>query len=164
MNRHHAAGPREASQGQPVQVTTTPDADPAWTWTGRGQDDVPMTSPAAQAHALHAAAILIKKTGIPGLSVTVDANLEEEIRIQVPEYLGTPAERTAAVAKLAAAADGTATRKDSDWQDNFAWVLGAGTTDGHSVRIFTSIPASYDGDAEFVKATTEAATAQQARA
>jgi hypothetical protein len=101
-----------------------------------------MTSPAAQAHALHAAATVIEKTGIPGLSVTVDADPGEQITIQVPDYLGTPAERTAAVAKLAAAANGTATRKDSDWNDSFAWVLGAGTADGHSVRIFTSIPAA----------------------
>lgn len=105
-----------------------------------------MTSPAAQAHALHAAASLIENTGIPGLSVTVDANskdeitIREEITIQVPPYLGTPAERTAAVAKLAAAVGGTATRKDSDWQDKFAWVSGAGTTEGHNVAIFTSIP------------------------
>ena len=123
-----------------MQVTATPDAAPDWTWTGRGQDDVPTTSPAAQAHALHAAASLIEKTGIPGLSVTVDADPGEQITIQVPEYLGTPAERTAAVAKLAAAAGGTATRENSQWQDKFAWVLGTGTAEGHSVRIHTSIP------------------------
>jgi hypothetical protein len=64
-----------------MQVTTTPDAAPDWTWTGRGQDDVPMTSPAAQAHALHAAASVIEKTGIPGLSITVDADPGEQITI-----------------------------------------------------------------------------------
>lgn len=124
-----------------MQVTATPDAAPAWNWTGRGQDDVPMNSPAAQAHALRAAASLIENTGIPGLSVTVDADPGEQITIQVPPYLGTPAERTAAVARLAAAVGGTATRKDSRSRD-FAWVLGGGTTEGHSVRIHTSIPAA----------------------
>jgi hypothetical protein len=99
-----------------------------------------MTSPAAQAHALHAAARLIENTGIPGLSITVDADPGEQITIQVPEYLGTPAERTAAVAKLATAAGGTATREDSRWNDDFAWVLGTGTTEGHNVRIHTTIP------------------------
>jgi hypothetical protein len=98
-----------------------------------------MTSPAGQAHALHAAAALTEKTGIPGLSITVDAEMDEQISIQVPRYLGTPAERTAAVSKLAAAVGGTATREDSRWADGSAWVLAAGATDGHSVRIFTCI-------------------------
>ena len=99
-----------------------------------------MTRPATQARALRGAASLIENSSIPGLSITVDADPGEQITIQVPEYLGTQAERTAPVAKLAAAVGGTATREASQWNDGSAWVLGAGTADGHSFRIHTSIP------------------------
>jgi hypothetical protein len=84
---------------------------------------------AAQAHALRAAAILIERAGIPGLSLTID---EQHISIQVPEFLAGPGARTAAVALLAAAVGAEASAAGR-------WVTADGDLAGHPVRIFTRI-------------------------
>jgi len=94
---------------------------------------------AVQAHALRAAADLIENVGFPGLSLTVSTtDYSPEISIQVPEFCGSPAERTAAVARLAAAVGVTATRTQRPGL-SYAWVRAAGETDGHSVCIYTCI-------------------------
>jgi hypothetical protein len=96
---------------------------------------------AVQAHALRVTADLIERTGAPGLYLVihdVDA-CSYEISIQVPEYLGTPAERTATVARLAAAVGGTATRDKRRPGRTTDWIRAAGRIDGHSVRIFTAV-------------------------
>lgn len=83
---------------------------------------------AAHAHALRAAATFIEQAGIPGLSLTVDA---DQIVIQVPSGLAGRDARTAAVARLAAAAGGRA----RPW--NRRWARADGHIAGHPVRIFT---------------------------
>lgn len=90
----------------------------------------PVRPLAVQAHALRAAAAFIEGAGIAGLSLTVD---EDEIVIQVPSRLAGRAARTAAVARLAAAAGGRA----RPW--NRRWARGDGQIAGHPVRIFTAV-------------------------
>jgi len=90
---------------------------------------------AAQAHALRAAAAFIERAGIPGLSLTIDA---DQIVIQVPAGLAGPAARTAAVTLLAAAAGGRAA-PDARPGRTCGWVRAEGQIAGHHVRIFTPI-------------------------
>ena len=90
---------------------------------------------AAQAHALHAAAVPMSSTCIPGLSLTID---EGQISIQVPVHLAGPASRAAAVALLAAAAGGRAARDDRPGR-TLGWIRADGQIAGHHVRIFTAI-------------------------
>lgn len=90
---------------------------------------------AAQAHALRAAAALIERTGIAGLSLTID---DGQITIQVPAHLATPAARTAAVALLAAATGGQATRQARPGP-TYGWVHAEGELAGHPIRIFAPI-------------------------
>ena len=96
---------------------------------------VPARPVAAQAHALRAAAALVERAGIAGLSLTIG----QDILIQVPERLASPAARAAAVAWLAAATSGTATRDDRPGSHTRGWVLADGQFAGHPVRIFTAI-------------------------
>ena len=70
---------------------------------------IPARAVAAQAHALRAAAVLIERAGIAGLSLTID----DLITIQVPVHLADPDSRAGAVAVLAAAADGGPPRADT---------------------------------------------------
>ena len=100
---------------------------------GRGL--LPARPLAAQAHALRAAAAFIETAGIPGLSLTIDA---DQILIQVPADLAGPAARTAAVTLLAAAADGHAAR-DARPGPTRGWMRAEGQIAGHHVRIFTPI-------------------------
>jgi hypothetical protein len=90
---------------------------------------IPARPLAAQAHALRAAAILIERAGIPGLSLTID---DQRISIQVPELLAGPDARTAAVALLAAVTGGQAAAGGR-------WVTADGDMAGHPVHIFTPI-------------------------
>jgi hypothetical protein len=90
---------------------------------------IPARPLAAQAHALRAAAILIERAGIPGLSLTID---DQRISIQVPEFLAGPDGRTAAVALLAAVTGGQAAADGR-------WVTADGDMAGHPVHIFTLI-------------------------
>jgi hypothetical protein len=89
---------------------------------------------AAQAHALRAAAAFIEQAGIPGLSLTLDA---DQITIQVPVHLAGPASRAAAVTMLAAAAGGQAAR-DTRPGPTRGWIRAEGQIAGHHVRIFTA--------------------------
>lgn len=78
-------------------MTTTTSATTATTAATATTADaavIPARPVAAQAHALRAAAALIERAGIAGLSLTID----NEITIQVPVHLAGPAARTAAVA------------------------------------------------------------------
>lgn len=95
---------------------------------------VPARPLAAQAHALRAAAALVERAGIAGLSLTID----DQITIQVPVSLASPACRAAAVALLAAAAGGRAAR-DTRPGRTCGWVFADGEVAGHAVRIFTAI-------------------------
>jgi hypothetical protein len=94
---------------------------------------IPARPLAAQAHALRAAAALIERAGITGLSLTIDTGL---ICIQVPAGLASPAARAAAVARLADATGGQAAR-DITPGPTFGWVFARGQLAGHPVRIFT---------------------------
>jgi hypothetical protein len=99
----------------------------------------PDQSLAVQAHALRALADLIERVGIPGMHLVIDTDdLTHEIVIQVPEYLGSPAERAAMAARLAAAVGGTAARNERPGHTR-GWIRAAGKIDGHSVRIFTPV-------------------------
>jgi hypothetical protein len=95
---------------------------------------IPARPLAAQAHALRAAAALIEQAGIAGLSLTID----DEITIQVPAGLTGPAARAAAVARLAAATGGRATRNTRPGQ-TCGWVRADGQLAGHRVHIFTAV-------------------------
>jgi hypothetical protein len=97
---------------------------------------VPARPLAAQAHALRAAAALIERAGIAGLSLTID---DDRITIQVPQHLAAPAARAAAVAHLAAATGGRACRDARPGSRTNGWVLADGQLAGHAVRIFTAI-------------------------
>lgn len=90
----------------------------------------PVRPLAVQAHALRAAAAFIEQAGIAGLSLNVD---EDEIVIQVPARLAGQAARTAAVARLAAAAGGRA----RPWHRR--WARAEGQIAGHRAVIFTAV-------------------------
>lgn len=96
---------------------------------------VPARPLAAQAHALRAAAALIERAGIAGLSLTID---QDQITIQVPDHLAGPAARAAAVGLLAAATGGRAARTTRPGP-TCGWVHATGQLAGHDVRIFTPI-------------------------
>jgi hypothetical protein len=96
---------------------------------------LPARPVAAQAHALRAAAAFIEQAGIAGLSLTVD---EDRIVVQVPSFLAGAAARTAAVARLAAAAGARAARDDRPGLTR-GWITADGQIAGHEARIFTAI-------------------------
>jgi hypothetical protein len=91
---------------------------------------------AAQAHALHAAAIFLKHAATTGLSVTVDASAF--ITVQVPDQLGDPAARAALVTALAAAAGGRIVRSIALGCAARYRTTGYGQLAGHPVTITTS--------------------------
>jgi len=96
---------------------------------------VSAAEPAAQAHALRAAARFIERAGLTGLSVT--AGHDGQLIITVPCQAGPPAARAAAVAALAAATgapEPARTRFRS-----MSWVASAGTIAGHPARVTTTI-------------------------
>jgi hypothetical protein len=95
---------------------------------------IPARPLAAQAHALRAAAALIERAGIAGLSLTID----DEITIQVPASLAGPGARTAAVARLAAATGAQAARNTRPGQ-TCGWVRADGQLAGHRVHVFTPV-------------------------
>jgi hypothetical protein len=110
--------------------------------TGSPAAQEPVTdekSLAVQAHALRAAASLIEHAGIPGLSLTVNADRDQQITIQVPTYLGSPAERTTVVTRLAAAVGGTTARDAFPGPTRGCLIRADGKVDGHTVHIFTGI-------------------------
>jgi hypothetical protein len=88
---------------------------------------IPARPLAAQVHALHAAAVFIERAGISGLCLSVS---QDRITIQVPAALAGADARTAAVARLAAAAGGQAAARAG-------WITGDGDLAGHPVHIFT---------------------------
>jgi hypothetical protein len=88
---------------------------------------IPARPLAAQAHALHAAAAFLERAGVSGLCLSVS---QDHITIQVPADLAGLDARTAAVARLAAAAGGQATATRG-------WVTADGELAGHPVHIFT---------------------------
>jgi hypothetical protein len=96
---------------------------------------IPARPLAAQAHALRAAATLIERAGITGLSLTIDTGL---ITIQVPGGLAGPAARTSAVAWLAAAT-GARPARNTRPGPTCGWIFAHGQLAGHPVRIFTPI-------------------------
>jgi hypothetical protein len=92
---------------------------------------------AAQANALHAAAMLIEHAGIAGLLVEVDGTAF--ITVRVPDQLGGPAVRAALVTMLArAAGDGRTVRSIAlGCRDRYR-ITGYGHAAGHPVTITTS--------------------------
>jgi hypothetical protein len=92
---------------------------------------LPARPPAAQAHALRAAAMLIERAGVAGLSITVD----DRIDIQVSAALaGLPA-RAGAVAALAAAS----CRFMPATASGPGFLVADGHLAGHDVHIFTAV-------------------------
>jgi hypothetical protein len=91
---------------------------------------------AAQAHALHAAAVFLEHAATAGLSVTVDASAF--IAICVPDQLGDPAERAALVAAVAAAAGGRIVRSIALGCRARYRTTGYGQLAGHPVTITTT--------------------------
>jgi hypothetical protein len=96
---------------------------------------IPARPLAAQAHALRAAATLIERAGITGLTLIIDTGL---ITIQVPAALAGPAGRTAAVARLAAATGARPARHTTPGA-TCGWMFADGQLAGHPVRIFTPL-------------------------
>jgi hypothetical protein len=93
-----------------------------------------------QAHALHAAAAFIEHAGIagiPGLQVT--AEHDGVIVISVPRTAGSPAARTALVARLAAAAGAPPPARTS--YRTSAWIGARATICGHPAHVTTTISA-----------------------
>jgi hypothetical protein len=88
---------------------------------------VPARPLAAQVHALHAAAALLERAGISGLSLSVH---DDRVTIQVPAGMATLEIRIAAVARLAAAAG-------SRPCPGAGWVSADGDLAGHQLHIFT---------------------------
>ena len=114
-------------------MTPATTAAPAAALAGGGL--MPARPLAAQAHALRATAALIEQAGIAGLSLTIDP---DQITIQVPASLASPAARTAAVVLLAAATGGQAAASTRPGPTR-GWVFADGQAAGHPVRIFTPI-------------------------
>jgi hypothetical protein len=88
---------------------------------------------AAQLRIIRAAADLLELAGIanPGIGPS-----REEIVIQVPSYAGSPRERAAAVAALAALA-GCKPAPDCRAGPTKGWLFARGLFAGHPVRIYT---------------------------
>lgn len=86
---------------------------------------------AAQAHAMRAAAALVERAGVAGLSVVVD---DDRITIQVPSHLAGSRARAEAVAVLATA---LGTRPARDTRGDRGWITADGDLAGHIVRVFT---------------------------
>ena len=98
---------------------------------------IPARPLAAQARALHAAAVFIEHAATAGLSVTVDASAF--ITVHVPDQLGDPAARAALVAALAAAADdGQTVRSIALGCQARYRTTGYGQLAGHPVTITTA--------------------------
>ena len=98
---------------------------------------IPARPLAAQAHALHAAAIFIEHGGRAGLSVTVDASAF--ITVCVPDQLGDAAARAVLVTAMAAAADdGRTVRSIALGCQARYRITGYGQLAGHPVTITTT--------------------------
>jgi hypothetical protein len=108
----------------------------ATTAPAAGDGLTPARPLAAQAHALRAAAALIERAGVAGLSLTID---DDRITLQVPVHTAGPAARAAAVTWLAAATGGRAARDTTPGSRTRGWVFADGQLAGHAVRIFTAI-------------------------
>jgi hypothetical protein len=89
---------------------------------------------ASQAHALRAAAALIERTGLAGLSVTAE---DSQIDIWVPRHAGTAAVRTASVTAVAGAIGAPAPACTP--YPSGIWVASAGLIAGHRTRVITTI-------------------------
>jgi hypothetical protein len=87
---------------------------------------------AAQAHALHAAAVLLERAGIAGLLVSVDGTAF--ITFTIPDQLGDPAARTALLTALAATAEGGSITLGR----RAPYLTGYGHAAGYPVTITTS--------------------------
>jgi hypothetical protein len=115
---------------------TGPDAAAA---LGRPAGPVPGQPLAVQVHALRTLAGIVEAAGIPGLDLRVGpAGRYREIEIEVPAEAGSPAERTAAVARLAGV-PGAAVREKRGSVGGWTWVCADTVADGHRVHVFTGI-------------------------
>jgi|SRR5258707_2723336 hypothetical protein len=97
---------------------------------------IPARPLAAQAHALHAAAIFIGHGQTAGLSVTVDASAF--ITVCVPDQLGDAAARAVLVTALATAAGGQIVRSIALGCQARYRITGYGQLAGHPVTITTT--------------------------
>jgi hypothetical protein len=115
---------------------TGPDAAAA---LGRPAGPVPGQPLAVQVHALRTLAGIVEAAGIPGLDLRVGpAGRYREIEIEVPAEAGSPAERTAAVARLAGV-PGAAVREKRGSVGGWTWICADTVADGHRVHVFTGI-------------------------
>jgi hypothetical protein len=97
---------------------------------------IPARPLAAQAHALHAAAIFTGHGQTAGLSVTVDASAF--ITVCVPDQLGDAAARAVLVTALATAAGGHIVRSIALGCQARYRITGYGQLAGHPVTITTT--------------------------
>jgi len=104
-----------------------PDA-PAGRYPATGQ-------PATTTAAMRAAADLIDRSGIAGLSVTCSGG---HISIQVPRSSGNAPSRAATVARLAGYLGGTAVQDDNPAED-YSSIKAHGTAGGLPVDVFTGL-------------------------
>ncbi len=91
-----------------------------------------------QTHALRAAADFLDQLHLPDLSLVFN---RDQITMQVPPYAGDPAQRTATVTMLAGAL-GTRTHHDHSATGGHHWILADAQLAGHSVHVFTALPAT----------------------
>jgi hypothetical protein len=91
--------------------------------------------PGVQAHALRATAAFLETAGLAGLSVTADG--DGSLILRVPASAGNPADRTAAVTMIAAAAGAPAPHRTVF--GDCAWIAATGTIAGHPARVTTHI-------------------------
>ena len=96
---------------------------------------IPARPLAAQAHALHAAAVFLEHGGTAGLSVTVDASAF--ITVHVPDQLGDAAARAVLVTALAGEASGDTVRSIALGCTARYRITGHGQLAGHPLIITT---------------------------
>jgi hypothetical protein len=97
--------------------------------------------PSTTAAAMRAAADLIERSGVTGLSVTC---ADDRISIQVTAGAGGAQSRAATVARLAACLRSTAAQEDSP-AGGRSWITAHGTAAGLPVEVFTPLTVQHAG-------------------
>jgi hypothetical protein len=91
--------------------------------------------PPVTAAALRAAAELVERSGLTGLSVTCD---DDQVDVHVSRFFGDAAARAAAVAALAELMGGAALQSD-DPHRPVSWLRGCGVLAGVPARVYTPL-------------------------
>jgi hypothetical protein len=124
------ASTRHASPGpDPVPASLCGGLVPAAPYPAAGQ-------PASTVGALRAAASLIERSGITGLSVTC---CDGRLSIQVTARCGDAPARAAVVARLAACLGSATAIQDDSRSDGCSWVTASGSAGGLPAGVFTPL-------------------------